>query len=61
MLFTFMQNLKFPKGENFLTMQEKHKEQVSLYKKAIEEILKKPNTKAFIVYCLENEIKMDEI
>lgn len=60
MLFTFMQNLKFPKGENFLTMQEKHKEQVSLYKKAIEEILAKQKTRAFLIYCLENGIQILE-
>ncbi|MFQ6342615.1 RecB-like helicase [Campylobacter sp. VTCC 70190] len=41
-------------------MQEKHQKQVSLYKKAIEEILAKPKTRAFLVYCLENEIQILE-
>lgn len=43
-----------------LTMQEKHKEQVSLYKKAIEEILVKQKTRAFLIYCLENGIQILE-
>ena len=44
-----------------LAMQDKHKEQVRTYKIAISEILKKDKVRAFIVYCLENEIQILEI
>lgn len=40
--------------------EDKHKEQIALYKKAIEEILKKQKTRAFLVYCLENDIQIVE-
>lgn len=42
-------------------MQEKHKEQVCFYKKAVKEILKKPKISAFIIYCLENKILIEEL
>ncbi|ECL1036895.1 recombinase RecB, partial [Campylobacter jejuni] len=44
-----------------LAMQDKHKEQVGTYKIAISEILQKDKVRAFIVYCLENEIQILEI
>ncbi|MBM0637462.1 RecB-like helicase [Campylobacter sp. VicNov18] len=44
-----------------LAMQDKHKEQVRTYKNAIKEILKKDKIKAFIIYCLENEIQILEV
>ncbi|MDX2331580.1 RecB-like helicase [Campylobacter hepaticus] len=44
-----------------LTMIDKDKEQVKHYKIAISEILQKDVIKAFIVYCLEDEVKILEV
>lgn len=41
--------------------EEGHKKQVSLYKKAIENILQKDKTRAFIVYCLKDEIRLERV
>ena len=38
----------------------KNTEQITLYKQAIKEILNKQNTRAFLVYCLENETQILE-
>ncbi|WP_348518751.1 RecB-like helicase [Campylobacter sp. CCS1377] len=43
-----------------LLMQTKHIEQVKFYKDSLREILKK-ETSAFLVYCLEDEIKIQEV
>lgn len=45
-------------GESY---QKSHEEQISLYKKAITNILQKPSTRAFLVYCLDNGITLKEI
>ncbi|OOX98567.1 hypothetical protein BOP98_03100 [Campylobacter coli] len=44
-------------GLNF----NKHKEQVLLYKEAIEKILAKKSTQAFLVYVLEDKVEIIEI
>lgn len=41
--------------------EEGHKKQVRLYKKAIENILQKPKTSAFIVYCLKEGIRIEKV
>lgn len=44
-----------------LAMQEKHKEQVQTYKIAVKKILKKSKIRGFVVYCLEEELRFDEL
>lgn len=41
--------------------EEGHKKQVSLYKKAVENILQKPKTRAFIVYCLKDSVRIEKV
>lgn len=38
-----------------------HKEQVKLYKKAVQSILQKPKTRAFVLYCLAEKISLKEV
>ena len=49
--------IDYKTGQSF---ENEHKIQLSFYKKAIKNILKKPITRAFLVYCLEKEIKILE-